>query len=226
MWDHAESFIRDNFDNPVGGCGGSASCEATTNIKSYTYGLFSFTKSMLLHSPGGVLTPITLLQTTSGSGKAPIDWYSADTANGDSSDGVAKILTNRQGPDGSWTGHSYVSNHYPFETAWSIIMLRRTVFVACVTDLGGKGTPSGRAAARIDLTWTAQIGADHYNVLRGTTNGGPYSLIGSSVVPAFSDRTGLSNGNTYFYVVQPANAAGGEICQSNQAAVPISATGR
>src|SRR5215471_15795014 len=42
MWDHAESFIRDNFDNSVAGCGGSASCEATTNIKSYTYGLFSF----------------------------------------------------------------------------------------------------------------------------------------------------------------------------------------
>ena len=225
-WDHAESYIRDNFDNSIAPCGADPSCAAITNPKSYTYGLFSFTKSMLLHAPGGVLTPITLLQSNSGSGKPPIDWYSAEVTTGATSDGIARTLVNRQNAAGYWTGHSYVSNHYPFETAWSIIMLRRSVFIACVSNLGGKGTPSGRAAARIDLTWTGINNVDHYNVLRGTANGGPYSLIGNTTITAFSDTTGLANGNTYFYVLQPFNSNGSEICQSNQASIPIPAGGR
>ena len=105
-------------------------------------------------------------------------------------------------------------------------MLRRSVFVACVSNLGGKGTPSGRAAARVDLTWTGIGNVDHYNVLRGTVNGGPYALIGSSTITAYSDTTRLANGNTYFYVLQPFNAQGSEICQSNQASIPIPAGGR
>lgn len=225
-WDHAESYMRDNFDNSIAGCGADPVCAAATNPKSYTYGLFSFTKSMLLHSPGGVLTPITLLQSSSGSGKPPIDWYAAEASAGATSDGVARTLVNRQNAAGYWTAHSYYTGHYPFETAWSIIMLRRSVFVACVSNLGGRGTPSGRAPARIDLTWTGIGNVDHYNVLRGTVNGGPYSLIGNSTITAYSDTTGLANGNTYYYVLQPFNSAGSEICQSNQASIPIPAGGR
>ena len=225
-WDHAETFIRDNFDNAVEpGCGGSAQCEANLNVKSYVYGLFSFTKSMLLHNIGGALQPITLLQSKT-AGVNPIDWYSAEVAKGDTSDGVARTLVNRQDPTGFWSGHSYVSNHYPFETSWSIIMLRRTVFVACVSNLQGKGTASGTAPARIDLTWTGIANVDHYNVLRGTVAGGPYALIGSSTTTAYSDKTGLVNGHTYYYVLQPINSNNSEICQSNEAKVIIPATGR
>jgi len=225
-WDHSESFMRDNFDNSIAGCGGDPQCAAGLNPKSYTYGLFSFTKAMLLHNPGGVLTPITLLQSSSGSGKPPIDWYAAEVSSGATSDGVARTLVNRQNAAGYWTGHSYVSNHYPFETAWSIIMLRRTVFVSCVTNLGGKGTPSGRAAARVDLTWSGINNVDHYNVLRGTALGGPYVLQGSSTITAYSDTNGLSNGSTYYYVLQPFNSAGSEICQSNEAVISVPAGGR
>jgi hypothetical protein len=114
-----------------------------------------------------------------------------------------------------------VSNHFPFETGWSVIILSPTVFVSCVTDLGGRGTPSGVNPARIDLTWTGIPNVDHYDILRGTTMGGPYTKVGSSTSPAFSDRTGLLNGHTYFYVLQPINASNVEICQSNEAKVTI-----
>jgi hypothetical protein len=60
-----------------------------------------------------------------------------------------------------------------------------------------------------------------YNVLRGTVSGGPYTLSGNAVLPAFSDTNGLVNGGTYYYVVQPIDAAGGVICQSNEAAIAI-----
>jgi hypothetical protein len=212
-WTKAETFMRDNFGNGPG---------ATSNVKDYVYGLFSFTKAMLLHSPGGVLTPITLLQSTT-AGVNPIDWYSADTANGDPTDGVAKTLVNRQAADGSWYGNNFASQQNPYETAWSIIMLRRTVFVACVTNLQGRGTPSGRAATRVDLTWTALGAATSYQMLRSTTNGGPYTNIGAPTTNNFFMDSGgaLANGGTYYYVLQPLNAAGGPICQSNQATVTI-----
>jgi hypothetical protein len=215
--------MRDHFDDSVAGCGGNAQCAANLNVKSYVYGLFSFTKSMLLHSPGGVLSPITLLHTTSGSGKPDIDWYAAEAANGATSDGVARTLVNRQDPAGFWTGHSYVTNHYPFETSWSIIMLRRSVFVACVADLQGRGTPSGRGPARVDLTWSGIGGAASYNVMRGTIAGGPFALVGNTANNYFSDTSGLNNNSTYFYVLQPLNASQAEICQSNEETVKVPA---
>jgi hypothetical protein len=214
QWDKAESFIRDNF--------GNAPINNNVSLKAYYYGMFSFTKSMLLHDPGGVLTPITLLRSTT-AGVNPIDWYAAEASKGDPTDGVARWLVTQQNSAGYWYNQLEINtaSQWPFSTGFAIIMLRRTVFTACITDLGGKGTPSGRAAARVDLTWSAVTGADHYIILRGTVTGGPYTPLGTSTVPAFSDNSGLVNGNTYFYVVQPATKAGGAICQSNEAAVKV-----
>jgi hypothetical protein len=47
-----------------------------------------------------------------------------------------------------------------------------------------------------------------------------------TMIPAYSDTAGLTNGSTYFYVLQPDNAAGGEICQSNEKQITIPAGGR
>jgi hypothetical protein len=229
-WNLTESYYADNF------------CNATSNGAyyaplAYTYGMFSFTKSMLLHSPGGVLTPIQYLRTLTpnvftGDPSDPpntIDWYAAlSPANGgsDPCDGIAQTIVERQNPSsypcfGCWYGDNYYGYQNPFETAWSIIMLRKTVFVSCVSNLYGRGTPGGPGhAARVDLTWSAQADATSYDVLRGTTNGGPYTLLGNTTAAAYSDRTGLTGGDTYYYVVQPLTGTT-EICQSNQATVTI-----
>lgn len=215
-WDHAETYLRDNF--------GNAPTNSNTSIKAYYYGLFSFTKAMLLHSPGGVLTPITLLQSQT-AGVTPLDWYAAQAPpNGtDPTDGVARWLVSQQKAAGYWfdTLQTNTAEQWPFSTGFAIIMLRRSVFTACVNDLTGKGTPSGRAATRVDLTWTGITGADHYLVLRGTTTGGPYTQVGSATITAYSDTNGLQNGATYYYVLQPATAGGAEICQSNEAKVTV-----
>jgi hypothetical protein len=220
-WDHSETFIRDNFGNPP--------TNSNTSIKAYYYGLFSFTKSMLLHAPGGVLTPITLLRSET-PGVTPLDWYAAQAppTGTDPTDGVARWLVSQQRAAGYWfdTQEVNTSQQWPFSTGFAIIMLRRTVFTACVTNLTGKGTPSGRAAARIDLTWTGITGADHYTVMRGTAAGGPYTALGQTNLPAYSDTSGLKNGSTYYYVLQPGTVAGAAICQSNEAKITIPATGR
>lgn len=88
--------------------------------------------------------------------------------------------------------------------------------VVCCSSLFGQHT--------VSLTWTepATAGAPtSYNILRATTSGGPYTLIASISVtnPGISVTSGsyvdvasatnvLTEGATYFYVVNAANSAG------------------
>jgi hypothetical protein len=132
-WDTSEGFIRANFGN-----GGSAYYA----IKNYYYGLFSFTKSMLLHTVSGTCVGLVC----SGGGKngeactddsqcdAPIDllggdfdWYAAEVTAGDFTDGVARTLVSDQHSGGFWQIHNYSSSQFPFETGWAIVMLRKTI---------------------------------------------------------------------------------------------------
>jgi hypothetical protein len=231
-WNNTETYYADNFcNNPASG--------PVNAPQAYTYGMFSFTKSMLLHDPGFSLSPIQFLRTQTANVFAPsdpsntLDWYAAvSPANGgtDACDGIAQRLVSLQlNPpsgygtfDGHWYGNDYYSYQFPYETAWALIMLQRTVFVSCINNLYGRGTPGNvLAKPRIDLTWSAQTNATKYAVLRSTTSGGPYAQVGTATVDAFSDRTaGLINGDTYYYVVQPINGTS-EICQSNEAKVTI-----
>jgi hypothetical protein len=223
-WNNTETYYADNF------------CNSLTNgayyaPRAYMYGMFSFTKSMLLHDPAGNLSPIQYLRTqtpgvfttNSSVPKNTIDWYNAlSTANGgtDPCDGVAQTLVTQQQPDGHWFANDYNGSQYYYETAWALIMLKAVILHPCPSDLQGRGTPSGTAAARVDLTWSNESYASSYNVKRGTASGGPYTLVGNTTSTAFSDRTGLANGTTYYYVVDPLiNTA--EACVSNQATVPV-----
>jgi len=233
-WNNVETYYADNFCN-------TTADGSTYAPRAYTYGMFSFTKSMLLHNPLGVLTPIQYLRTmtpnvftTNNSiPKNTIDWYAAlSPANGgtDPCDGVAQTIVERQyGPNnvgyssstpGFWYEDNYDGGQYPYETAWSLIMLQRTVFVTCVNNLGGSGTASGANPARVDLTWTGIPNVTGYDILRSPTNGGPYVQVGTTTTTAYSDRTGLTNGDTYYYVLQPVNGTG-PVCQSNQATITI-----
>jgi len=222
-WNDAETFYADNF------CNGETS--AVNAPKYYTYGMLSFTKSMLLHDPSGTLSPIQFMRTKTpgvfGAGNT-IDWYAAlSAANGgsDACDGVAQTLVSYQSSDGHWYGHDYDEGYQsaqsPFETAWSIIMLNKTVFVSCVNNLVGRGVPSGIGGSQITLSWTGQANATSYEVLKSSSNGGPYTLVGTSTVTSYRDAgDGMLPGQTWYYVVDPIQGST-EVCQSNQAPVKI-----
>lgn len=141
-WERSENYERNNFCNT-----GSA----YTALRSYYYGLFSFTKSMLLHDANGDGTPETIDNLANQPGNTnPMDWYSAESGvNGAPCDGVAKTLVNGQNPAGYWTGHNYSSSQYPYETAWAIIMLNRTVFSSGVPVAVAKATPNPGVAQGI-----------------------------------------------------------------------------
>ena len=73
--------------------------------------------------------------------------------------------------------------------------------------------------ATVNLGWTKEAGVVSYNILRSTTNGGPYSLEGTSPYAQYLGDTVTPN-TTYYYVVQAVNGAGAS-GYSNQATITI-----
>jgi hypothetical protein len=72
------------------------------------------------------------------------------------------------------------------------------------------------ANATVSLAWSPSPGVATYNVLRSIVSGGAYTSIGSGVTAAsYTDAT-VTNGTTYYYVVQSTNV-GGTSSYSNQA---------
>ena len=102
---------------------------------------------------------------------------------------------------------------------------------------GGGGNPPSAPTGldvtdgdgQVSLTWNASSGATSYHVKRGTASGGPYSQIGSPTATSYTD-TGLTNGNTYYYVVTALNSHGesgnsAEVQGKPRATVPPAPTG-
>lgn len=83
--------------------------------------------------------------------------------------------------------------------------------------------------AQVALSWTASEGfvgwtVSGYDIGQSTTSGGPYTY--SSVGNVLSStRTGLTNGTTYYFVVNPKDAFGNRIATSTQiSAQPVAPT--
>jgi hypothetical protein len=156
-----------------------------------------------------------------------IDWYGAVNGVGANApcDGVANTLVARQQADGAWYGVDYSSTQYYFETAWSIIMLDKTSFsaAACPAALSGQGKAGSRSSTPlITVTYATYTGASTYTVLRANANTGPFVAVGNTANLAFNDQTkGLTNGDTYWYEIQPTNANGVAVCTTS---TPISVT--
>jgi len=108
-----------------------------------------------------------------------------------------------------------------------------TTGVGTNSNNGGNGSnPSGATApavptgltatpgnAQVGLAWTASANATSYNVKRGTTAGGPYTIISSPTAASFTEAS-LTNGTTYFYVVSAVNSAGQSANSSEASAKP------
>ncbi|MBI4133725.1 hypothetical protein HY478_03860, partial [Candidatus Uhrbacteria bacterium] len=94
-------------------------------------------------------------------------------------------------------------------------------------------TPAIGAAAgnaQVALTWTASEGfvgwsVSGYDVGQSTVSGGPYTYSSVGNVTS-STRTGLTNGTTYYFVVNPKDSFGNRIGTSTQAsATPAAPAG-
>ena len=89
---------------------------------------------------------------------------------------------------------------------------------ACSNPAVPGPSASADAIGNITVTWTAVGGATAYTVYRSDSSTGTYTAISTGQTAAtYTDAaSGLSNGNTYYYVVSASNAAGQ--CSSSQSA--------
>jgi len=181
QWDLAETFMRDNFANGGG---------PVYAVKDYYYGLFSFVKSLLLHDGNGdgIAEPIQLLHSTT-PGVPDIDWYAAEESKGDPTDGVARTLVDDQDAGGFWWGHNFTGEQYPFETAFAIIMLNRTVFEPVPVAVADALPNPSLAGDTVTLDGT---GSFHQNPARSIVlyewdldNDGLYDMTGSVITHIF-----------------------------------------
>jgi hypothetical protein len=70
--------------------------------------------------------------------------------------------------------------------------------------------------SQVVLNWSAAPGANSYNVMRSSTDGGPYAAIATGITNTTYTDTAITNGATYYYVATALNA-NGESPDSNQA---------
>ena len=86
-------------------------------------------------------------------------------------------------------------------------------------------TPTGLTAtpgnAQIGLTWSADSGATSYALLRSTTNGSGYATVNSTLTSTSFTDTGLSNGTTYYYVLNASNLGGTSGNSTQASATPL-----
>ena len=116
---------------------------------------------------------------------------------------------------GNWPGNPDGTTVFPQQMLVDYVHVYS--YVAGVPDVPtGLSETSGNT--QVALSWSPSNGATNYNVKLSTTNGGPYTTIGSTSATSYTN-SGLANGTTYYYVVSAVNSFG-----ESSNSVQISAT--
>jgi hypothetical protein len=120
-------------------------------------------------------------------------------------------------------------------TGWILLAIALALFLPSCGGSGSSGgggggqvtppaAPTGLVATagnqQVGLTWTASSGATSYNVQRSTTTGGPYTTLSSPATTSYTDSA-VTNGTTYYYVVEAVNSAGTSANSSQVSATPL-----
>ncbi|MEO7101039.1 MAG: RICIN domain-containing protein [Luteolibacter sp.] len=73
----------------------------------------------------------------------------------------------------------------------------------------------------VSLRWQPSFGATSYTIKRATTSGGTYSTVASGVTASSYTDAAVTNGTTYYYVVNAVNSAGTSAISAQDSATPI-----
>jgi fibronectin type 3 domain-containing protein len=93
-----------------------------------------------------------------------------------------------------------------------------------VTTAGAPAAPTALQATPgnqlVTLSWTGVAAATSYSVLRSTTSGGPYIVIGTTTGTIFEDDAVVNN-TAYFYVVEAVNGSVSSGNSNQASATPL-----
>ena len=106
---------------------------------------------------------------------------------------------------GGWPGSPDGTTVFPQQMLVDYVHVYSYVATSVPDVPTGLITTAG--GTQVGLSWSAATGATNYHVKFATTNGGPYTTIGTTATTTYTN-TGLANGNTYYYVVSALNSFG------------------
>jgi HYDIN/CFA65/VesB-like, Ig-like domain/Cep192 domain 4/Transmembrane protein 131-like N-terminal len=89
------------------------------------------------------------------------------------------------------------------------------------TTIKLSGSGASAAVPAVNLSWTPSSSSyTGFDIYRGSVSGGPYTMINSSLTPAFTDNT-VAASQTYYYVVTEIDSSGNQSNYSNQATAVV-----
>jgi endo-1,4-beta-D-glucanase Y len=136
------------------------------------------------------------------------------------SDGVANNVTQATQDNVNATGGIASSSNTTSQFAEGIAWIAAIKPAASAAPSAPTNLLANPGDTTVSLTWSATMGASTYKVERATTSGGPYTQIGTTNVPSYTD-TGLTNGTTYDYVIVASNRFGDSPLSLPASATPL-----
>lgn len=122
------------------------------------------------------------------------------------------------------------NDHFGYGTLTFTLAAANSPYPVLAAPPAPTGLTATPTVGAVWLSWTAPVGdvAAGYNVLRATKSGGPYTTIYSSLSGTKNDAaqytdSGVTNGTTYYYVVQAVNQSGTSSNSAEVSALPVSA---
>ena len=119
--------------------------------------------------------------------------------------GTETPLAETASGSGVWTA-TVGAVSYTFTTATGVLEVSGGTAVVLPSVPGSVAASAGNA--QVSLTWSASSNATGYLVKRSTTSGSGYATVASDVTATSYVDTGLTNGTTYYYLIEAANALG------------------
>ncbi|HZS55986.1 MAG TPA: polysaccharide lyase family protein, partial [Bryobacteraceae bacterium] len=172
-------------------------------------------------------TTAPVVSTTPGTQRITLNWTGVPGADGY----IIQSATTSGGPYTyltSQTQLTYTDSSLADDTTYYYVVTAVNSGGSSISDEVSATTapaaPTGLSSiagnTQVTLKWTVSADATGYVIKRGTASGGSYSSIGTSAGPSFTDN-GLTNGTTYYYVVDASNNNGVSVDSAEISTAPI-----
>jgi hypothetical protein len=191
----------------------------------YAHGVFAVVVWSLLSLLSGCAGSVT----PASSGEFSVSGSITPTSNGSGAtvalSGLSSASTIANGA-GNFTFTSLTNGNYtvtPNRAGYTFSPQVQRIAVDGASVSGVNFVASPLSTHAVQLRWNASTSVvGGYNVYRGTTSGGPYSKLNTSLVNALTyTDSGLAPSTTYYYVTTAVSSEGIESNDSNQASVQI-----